>query len=298
MHDLVAGQGLAGRTPPVGDRVADAHLRHVLDAGDNVADLAGLEPLGRRHARTEGPELLDLGALAGAHQGDQLAPVEVPVDHAHIGDDAAVLVVLAVEDERAGWRRRVALGRRRPLHHRLEHLVHPLPGLGRDGEDLVVRRTGQLVQLHLGLGDVAARQVDLVEHRDDLEVVVDGEVGVGHRLRLDALGRVDQQHGTLAGGEAPRDLVGEVDVARRVDEIELVGLAVAGGVGDADRLALDGDAALALQVHLVEQLLLHVARGDRAGALEDAVGQGRLAVVDVGDDAEVADVVERSHDRQ
>ena len=35
----------------------------------------------------------------------------------------------------------------------------------------------------------------------------------------------------------------------------------------------------------------------RAGELEDAVGQRRLAVVDVGDDAEVADMVERGHAR-
>ncbi len=155
-----------------------------------------------------------------------------------------------------------------------------------------MRRAGELVELQLGLGHVAGRQIDLVEHGDDLEVVLDGEIRVGDRLRLDALGAVDEQHGALAGGEAARDLVGEVDVAGGVDEVELVGLAVAGLVGDAHRLALDGDAALALEVHLVEELFLHVARGHRAGDLEDAVGQRRLAVVDVGDDAEVADVVE------
>jgi hypothetical protein len=37
-------------------------------------------------------------------------------------------------------------------------------------------------------------------------------------------------------------------------------------------------------------LRLHVAVGDGAGHLQQAVGQGALAVVDVGDDAEVADV--------
>ena len=69
-----------------------------------------------------------------------------------------------------------------------------------------------------GLG---ARQVDLVEDRDHLEVVVDREVGVGDRLRLDALARVDDQQRAFAGGERARHLVGEVDVARRVDQVEL-----------------------------------------------------------------------------
>ncbi len=58
---------------------------------------------------------------------------------------------------------------------------------------------------------------------------------------------------------------------------------------DADVLGLDRDAPLAFEVHRVEILRAHVAGVDRAGDLEDAIGQRRLAVVDVRDDREVAD---------
>ena len=79
-------------------------------------------------------------------------------------------------------------------------------------------------------------------------------------------------------------------MAGRVDQVQLVGLPVAGLVEHAHRLRLDRDPALALEVHRVEQLGAHRARVDGVGQLEDAVGQRRLAVVDVGDDREVADV--------
>ena len=49
--------------------------------------------------------------------------------------------------------------------------------------------------------------------------------------------------------------------------------------------------ALALEVHRVEHLRAHVALGDGVRELEDAVGERRLAVVDVRDDREVADAV-------
>ena len=75
-----------------------------------------------------------------------------------------------------------------------------------------------------GLG---RRQVDLVQHRHDLDALLDRRVAVGDRLRLDALRRVDDQQRAFAGGERARHLVGEVDVARRVDQVEAVGLAVA-----------------------------------------------------------------------
>ena len=57
-------------------------------------------------------------------------------------------------------------------------------------------------------------------------------------------------------------------------------------------LRLDRDAALALDVHRVEVLRLHVARIDGAADLQQAVGQRRLAVVDVRHDGDGADVVE------
>src|SRR2546427_5280488 len=59
----------------------------------------------------------------------------------------------------------------------------------------------------------------------------------------------------------------------------------------AHRVELDRDAALALQVHRVEDLLPHQTLVERARELDEAVGQGRLAVVDVGHDTEVADVI-------
>ena len=60
-------------------------------------------------------------------------------------------------------------------------------------------------------------------------------------------------------------------------------------------LRLDGDAALALQVHGVEVLGAHVAGVDGARELEDAVGEGGFAVVDVCDDREGTETFERAH---
>ena len=138
---------------------------------------------------------------------------------------------------------------------------------------------------------VGPGQVDLVEDRDQLEAGVDRGVGVGDGLRLDALGGVDDEQRALAGREAARDLVGEVDVPGRVDQVQVVGLAVRRRVGDPHGLGLDRDPALALEVHRVEHLRHVGARVDGPGELEDAVGERRLAVVDVGDDREVPDPV-------
>ena len=115
------------------------------------------------------------------------------------------------------------------------------------------------------------------------------QVDVGKRLRLYPLSGVDDQQRPLARRQAARHLVAEVDVARGVDEVELVRLALRPRVRHADRLGLDSDSSLALQVHGVQDLLDHIPALDGAGGLKEPIGEGGLTVVDVGDDAEVAD---------
>ena len=117
------------------------------------------------------------------------------------------------------------------------------------------------------------------------------EVDVGERLGLDALGGVDDEDRALAGLQAVADLVGEVDVAGRVDEVEAVGQAVARLVLEADGPRLDRDPLLALEVHRIEDLAHHLAALDRVRQLEQPVGERGLAVIDVRDDREVAQAV-------
>jgi hypothetical protein len=171
----------------------------------------------------------------------------------------------------------------------VQQLRHAAAGLGRAADAVLGRQPQHVLDLHGHAVGVGRGKVDLVDDRDQLQVVLGRQVGVGDRLSLHPLGGVDHEQGPLAGGEGPGDLVREVHVAGRVDEVELEVLALEHVVHGHGR-GLDGDAALPLQVHRVQQLLAGVALGDRAGELQDAIGERGLAVIDVGDDGEVADL--------
>ncbi len=233
---------------------------------------------------------------ARRHHLDPVAMGELAVDHAHVGDDPAVGVVDRVEDQGTGRCIGDALGGGVCVDDLVEQGLDTLAGLRRDPEH-VARVAADDVRELLGvLLRVGRRQVDLVEHRDDVQVGAQREVEVRQRLRLDALRGVDEQDRGLARLERPGHLVGEVDVPGRVDHVEHVGPGL-GALGVALRrgprhphgLALDGDPALALDVHPVQVLRPGAPLVDHTGQLQHPVGQGRLAVVDVRDDAEVAD---------
>ena len=110
------------------------------------------------------------------------------------------------------------------------------------------------LQLFFGFFNLGSGQIDLVQNRNDFEVVVHSQVRVGKCLCLDSLRRIHDQQRTLAGSQAPGHLVAEIDVARCVDQVENVVAPIAGSVVQANRRGLYRDPTLPFQVHSIQDL--------------------------------------------
>src|SRR6202007_880641 len=88
-----------------------------------------------------------------------------------------------------------------------------------------------------------------------------------------------------------RHLEGEIDMAGGVDDVQPLAMPECRGRGRGD-----GDAALLLLLHPVHRRGAFVHLADLvalAGVVEDPLGRGGLAGIDVGHDAEVAIVLDR-----
>ena len=161
------------------------------------------------------------------------------------------------------------------LHGKLELLVSGSE-VGHKVEAVVV-----------GLLGIGTRTIDLVDDNHDREARVNGvtkhEAGLRHR----ALEGVDEQEGAVGHLEHALHLAAKVGVARSVDDVDLDVLVLNGDV-----LGQDGDAALALLVVGVKNTVLDLlvcTEGIRGA--QQLVHEGGLAVVDVRDDGDVAEVL-------
>ena len=137
-----------------------------------------------------------------------------------------------------------------------------------------------------GAVEVRPDPVHLVDeaHARDLVLVrlAPDRLGLG----LDAGDGVEDGDGPVEDAKRPLDLDGEVDVAGSVDDVD-PGVAPAAG----RRGRGDGDPALLLLDHPVHDGAALVDLADLVGAprvVQDALGRGRLARVDVGHDPDVA----------
>ena len=142
----------------------------------------------------------------------------------------------------------------------------------------------EVVDLVQDFLDPRVGPIDLVDDNDrrqaPLERLPQHEAG----LRQRPLRRVDQQQHAVDHRQRPLDFAAEVRVAGRVDDVDQRVAVVDGGV-----LGEDGDAALALEVGVVHRALGDALVGAKDSALmQQGIDERGLAVVDVGDDGDVA----------
>ena len=106
------------------------------------------------------------------------------------------------------------------------------------------------------------------------------EAGLGQG----ALGGVDEQQHAVDHRQGALDLAAEIGMARRVDDVD-----DQVAIADGRVLGHDGDAALALEVDVVEGALRHpLVLAEHAALVQHGVDQRGLAVIHVGDDRDVA----------
>ncbi len=290
LHLLESRDRLGAGTVRVRDGVAHLHFHRRLDAGNDIAHVAGRDFARRIELELERADLLGLVFLSGIEELHLVALADRTVHDLEIGDDAAEGIEHGVEDEGLQGRFRIPLRGRDLVHDGVQHGRYALARAGGNAVHVLRVAAQQVAHLVRHQFRLCGIHVDLVQHRDDLQPVVDGLVQVGNRLRLDALGSVHHEQRPLAGSDAARHLIAEVHVAGGVDEVQPVGLPAA-GVLHLDRVALDGDALLPLQVHVVQHLVLHLPVAERTRQFQQPVRQRALSVVDMRDDAKVADVL-------
>ena len=252
------------------------------------------------HVHLQHAYFISLVFAVGVHELYGIPGLYASVHYLEVCDDTAEGVEDAVEDERLQGCVLIAFGVGDTLHHGAEDFGYALTCLAAGTKYLFALASDKFYDfvLHLighGIGHVA-----LVDDGDDFQVLLDGHVEVADGLGLNTLRGVHYKQGTFACRYGTRNLVTEVHVSRSVDEVQYIA-----SVFDiiADRqgtdtgiapvvvfhlygMALDGDATLLFQVHVVQHL--PVCGLDGFGYFQKSVGQGALAVVDVCYDAKVA----------
>ena len=130
----------------------------------------------------------------------------------------------------------------------------------------------------------SARAVDLVDHDDGLQTGGKSLAGHKARLRHRAFNGVDQQQHAVDHRQNAFDFTAEVSVPRGVDDVDVNAFVFNGAV-----LGKNRDAAFLFQCVAVHHAFVDLlVAAESARALQKLVDHGRLAVVNVRNDGNIA----------
>ena len=287
---LIAGEGLLRRSLCRCHGVPDPRIPDIFDGGREISHHAGRELLAGDEAA--GPEVADLRhrkLRPARHQADRGPLPDTSLFDPAKDDDTPVGVVERVEDQRLQGIFRIPSRSRELLHDGLQHLLRIFSGFCGDAGGVHRLDPDHILDLFRRPLGICGGEVDLVDDRQDLKIMIQREIGIRERLRLDPLARIHDQDRAVAGCESPGYLVIKVHMTRRIDEVKNIFLPVPRPIDDSRGLRFNRDSPLPLDIHIVEDLGLHFPLRESACHLQDAVREGGFPVVNVGNDAKIPD---------
>ena len=267
LHVFKTGNSHSGRIGHSGYGVADLDLFGLLNSANDVAHVACSHAVARLFVKAQNANFVGKVGLARSHKFHGLALSNRAVFDAENGLDSAEGIVDAVKNNRLKGGRWVAFRGRNLVYNGLKKLGNAEACFCRNTQNIFALAAKKVDDLVFYLFGVGAGQVHFIEYRNDFEVVLNGQIKVAYGLGLNSLSGVYYQKGSLAGGDAAANLVAKVNVARSVYEVQAK-LLTAELVVHLNGMALYGNAAFPLQIHVVEQLLHLLARRYALGFVE------------------------------
>ena len=123
---------------------------------------------------------------------------------------------------------------------------------------IVSLQTNHILYLRLHMIRVGAWKIDFIDNRKYVQIMIQSQIDICQRLSLNALGRIHYQDGSVAGCQTAGNLIIKVYMSGSVDQVKNIFLPVLCLIYGTHCLRFDGNASLPLQVHVVQDLLLHL----------------------------------------
>ena len=272
------------------DRVAHAGISDILNAGGDITDHSCRQFVtGDQLSCSEISYFYDFLHGSGSHHADFRSFFHSSFHHTAGNNDTAVSIINGIKNQRLQRIFRTSLGRRNLADDLFQNRIHVFSRFGRNTRGIFCLDSNHIFDL----GDHALRlgawQVNLIDDRKNVQVMIQRQINVCKGLRLDSLRGIDHQDRAVTGGKAPGYFVIEVHMARCVNHIQNIFFSILRLINRPDRLRLDGDAAFPFQVHVVQYLILHLALGQQACFLDDAVGKGGFSMINMCNDTKISD---------
>ena len=203
-----------------------------------------------------------------------------------VQNHTAIVVEVGVENQSFEFVAITLLRRRNAVDNCIKNLIDVFASFRGNLDDFRFVTAEQIHDFCRDARHVASRQIDLINHRNNFQILLECEINVCERLSLNTLRCIDDKNRAFNSLKTTGNLIRKINVARGVDEIQNMVLPVHVGWRE-----LDSNTLLALKFHAIEELRFHLAFFDCTGHFEHAVRKRRLTMIDMRNDAKISNLI-------
>ena len=135
--------------------------------------------------------------LSGCKELHKIAFTDFTIDDSEIGNDPPVGIENRVKDQRLQRSLRIAGGGRNAVYDGFQDFINAHACFTARPDDVFRFATDQVDDLFFNLFGHGIVHIHLVHHRDDLQIVFQGQVQIRDGLSLYPLGSIDDQQGSF-----------------------------------------------------------------------------------------------------
>ena len=171
----------------------------------------------------------------------------------------------------------------------LQHLLYIQSCLGRNLRCVLCLNANHILNLVDHTLRFCTWQINLVDHRKYIQIMLQCHINIGKSLCLNALCSIYYQNGSVAGCQTTGNFVVKVYMTWCIYKIKNIFFSVLGFIYDPDCLGLNSNTTLSLQIHIIQNLRLHLTLCKQTGLLYDSVRQCGFAMVYMSNDTKITD---------
>ena len=183
----------------MGNRITHLHLLRVLDTTDDITHITRTQFLTGNHIHLQHPDLIGIILHARIKELHEIALTDYTVHNLEVGNNAPERVKYRIENQSLKRSLLIPLGMRNTFYDGIKHLPDTLARLTGCTQDILALATNQVDNLIFHLIRHGRGHVNLIDDRNNLQIMVDSHIKIGDGLCLHALRGIDHQEGTFTG---------------------------------------------------------------------------------------------------
>ena len=191
---------------------------------------------------------------SGGHHLDLGSFFHTAVHNTAEYDNTFVCIINGVKDQRLQRCVHISVRCRDPCHDLLQDFFYIQSCFRRNPGGIVCLQSDHIFDLIYHSVRLCTWQVDLIDNRKYIQVMIQCQINIGKCLRLDSLSCINYQDRAVTGSQTSGYLIVKVYVAGGINEIENIFFPVLRFIYNTHCLRLDGNTTLSLKLHVIQDL--------------------------------------------